>query len=186
MYSASLSDFEGVLSKHIDKDFKIFPAGNDAPKEQTFSEFEDQIGFPLPDDFRMFSCSWLGGVYIEVKEEVWPRHKEYAVGPYWSFLYGMFVYALSPKAPDWMSIEGKIPWFREHTGTNYVPFLKLIGVADIYCFDEAGDVRRWDHETGEAPLQNKTFFEVFSYEVAELKGRKEQKKALLKSKHDSK
>jgi len=182
MAIASPSDFAGVLNTHLDWDFMVFPAGNDAPSELVFKEFENQIGFQLPDEFRLFSCSNLGGIYVEVKESVWPRHKEYDVGPYWSFLYGMFVYSLSSASPEWMDLKAKTPWFREHTGTNYVPFLKLIGVADIYCFDELGKVRQWDHETGKSPEVGKSFFEVFSYEVAELKKRKEMKKALRATK----
>ena len=71
--------------------------------------------------------------------------------------------------------------FKEATQTVLVPFLKVIGDADVYCFDEIQKIRRWDHETGEAKMIEKTFTEVFTYEVAELRKRKDRKLAERKT-----
>jgi hypothetical protein len=170
------SDYDAILRKHIDGDFSLFACGKDAPSESILRDFEQEIGFSLPDDFRSFSKSPLGGVYIDVKEKIWPRAKQYAVGPFWSFLYGMFVFGFAKDIPDWMDIRVHTRQFRENTQTALVPFLKVLGDADVYCFDEYGAAHRWDHETGDAPLIQKTFPEVFAHEVEELRKRKDRKK----------
>ena len=35
--------------------------------------FEEQIGFRLPLEFREFAIHPLGGLYMAMKEELWPR-----------------------------------------------------------------------------------------------------------------
>ena len=171
------SEYEAILDKYIDGDFSLFACGKDAPPESVVRQFEQGIGFRLPQEFRAFSMSPLGGVYIDVKEHVWPRAKEYAVGPFWSFLYGMFVFGFGKDIPDWMDIRAHTPKFRQDTKTTLVPFLKVLGDADIYCFDEHGAVRRWDHETREAAMVPQSFREVFAHEVEQLRKRKDRKKA---------
>lgn len=37
----------------------------------------------------------LGGFYMEVKEEVWPRAQPLEIGPAWSFWYGIIVYGIA-------------------------------------------------------------------------------------------
>src|SRR5216684_4812328 len=169
------SEYKAILDKYIDGDFSLFACGKDAPVEAAIQKFEQEIGFQLPQEFRAFSMSPLGGIYIDVKEQVWPRAKEYAVAPFWSFLYGIFVFGFGTDIPDWMDIRIHTAKFREDTKTALVPFLKVLGDADVYCFDEHGAARRWDHETGEAPLVEKSFRKVFAHEVEQLKQRKDRK-----------
>ena len=171
------SEYDVVLKKQIDGDFSLFACGKDAPPESAIRDFEQAIGFSLPEDFRAFSRSPLGGIYIDVKAEIWPRTKEHAVGPFWSFLYGMFIFGFGKDIPDWMDIRVHTIEFRQNTKTTLVPFLKVLGDADVYCFDEQGAVRRWEHETGDAKLVEKTFPEVFAHEVEALRKRKDRKKA---------
>jgi hypothetical protein len=169
--------YDAILKQHIDGDFSTFACGKDAPDESVIRKFEQEIGFELPQEFRAFSMSPLGGVYIEVNREIWPRAKEFEVGPFWSFLYGMFVFGFGKDIPEWMDIRIHTQKFRQDTGTALVPFLKVLGDADVYCFDEKGAVRQWNHETGETPLADKNFREVFIHEVEQLRERKARKKS---------
>lgn len=169
--------YKAILEQHIDGDFSVFACGKDAPTEGVIQQFEREVGFQLPKEFRKFSMSPLGGIYIEVKEHIWPRAKEYAVGPFWSILYGMFIFGFGKKVPGWMDIRLHTPKFRENTKSSLVPFLKILGDADVYCFDERGLVVRWDHGTGQANLVDKSFLEVFAHELEELRKRKDRKKA---------
>lgn len=89
----------------------------------------------------------------------------------------MYVMGFGRNIPDWMDIRVQTREFRQDTQTSFVPFLKVLCDADVYCFDERGAVRRWDHETGEAPLIHKAFPEVFAHEVEELRKQKDRKKA---------
>ncbi len=166
-----------MVRSHRDEDLEIYGCGKDAPSKSSIADYEKQIGFALPEDFRDFSCSPVGGVYIAVKEAIWPRPKAYEVAPFWSFLYGFFVYGFGKEIPEWMDIRLATPKFREETKSNYVPCLKILGQADGYCFDESKKLRQWDHETGEMAQIQKSFTEIFTQELIELKVRKERKKA---------
>lgn len=143
--------------------------------------FEEQVGFALPQDFRNFSCSAVGGVYIAVKEAIWPRPKLLDVAPLWSFLYGFFAYGFGNNMPEWMDIRLATPIFREKTKSKYIPCLKLLGQPDVYCFDESAKLRLWHHKANEMEPVQKSFTEIFTQELIELKARKERKKSETKS-----
>ena len=49
----------------------------------------------------------LGGLYMEVREEIWPMAKEYEVAPFWEFCRGIMVYGISDNVPDWLDIRVK-------------------------------------------------------------------------------
>jgi hypothetical protein len=68
--------------------FAVSCKGNE-PSRDDVIEFERVVGFSLPEEFNQFTMSYLGGLYIEVKEELWPRPKLYDVGPFWSFMYAI-------------------------------------------------------------------------------------------------
>jgi len=87
------------------------------------------------------------------------------------------VFGFAKDIPDWMDIRVHTKKFRQDTQTNLVPFLKVLGDADVYCFDGHGAVHRWQHETGDTEFIQKTFPEVFTYEIEELRKRKDRKKA---------
>jgi len=67
--------------------------------------------------------------------------------------------------------------FRDAVGDTHVPFLKIMGDPDLYCFGKDGRIAQWSHETGEFSGIDKSFAEVLDFELAELKTRKERKKA---------
>ena len=170
-------DAKPILDRYIDRDFEVFACGQDAPAKAVVREFEKRVGFSLPADFIDFSISPLGGVYLAVKEEFWPRPKEFQVGPFWSFLYGLHTMGFGKDIPDWMDIQIQRERFKQDTRHDVVPFLKVIGDADVYCFTSSQEVVRWDHETDVLEPQKKTFADVLEYEIAELKKRRERKKA---------
>ena len=167
--------FDEILREYVDGDFSVFAAGDNAPSDSVVGGFETSLGYGLPQDFREFSTSRLGGVYIAVKAELWPRPKEFSVGPFWSFLYGVMAYGFGAEIPEEMDMRIQTSKFKEATRIALAPFFKVIGDADVYCFDENQKIRRWDHEICQAKMIEKTFTEVFAYEVAELRKRKDRK-----------
>ena len=169
-------DAKPILDRYIDKDFEVFACGKDAPDRRDIKAFEKKIGFNLPDDFVAFSQSPLGGVYIAVKEEHWPRPKEGDVSPFWSFLYGLHAMGFGRDIPDWMDLRLEQERFKAKWGHNVVPFLKVIGDVDVYCFTPKKEVVRWCHETDELEPQDKNFAEVLEFEISELKKRRERKR----------
>ena len=112
-----------------------------------------------------------------MNEDGYPLCSEYDIGPAWSFLYGVHAMGFAADCPAWMEIRQVTKEFKERSGLDAVPFLKVVGDADVYCFDARGDVVRWDHETNALEPQQKSFAEVFEFELAALKARKERKKS---------
>jgi len=178
MFFKRRMDYEKMFLKYIDSDFSLFACGEDAPNHDTLKAFEKKYNVKLPADFKDFSISPLGGISIEVKESIWPRPQPLEVGPFWSFLYGLVVFGFSAEIPDWMNIEIKANEFKNTANGNYVPFMEVVGDADLYCFDKKGAIYRWDHELDLFKKIDKSFDELLEYEVAELKLRKEKKVAI--------
>ena len=170
-----------ILERHIDDDFSLFACGDNAPTKSEISGIGDKYRCKLPVDFRIQATSDLGGIYIEAKETVWPRAKEFDVAPFWTFLYGLFVYGYGDEVPEWMNIDLAARDFQDGTGQVAIPFLKIIGDADVYCFDESGQVVRWNHEINELEATGHSFASVFEEELAELVKRKEK----MKTAHES-
>jgi hypothetical protein len=162
--------------RHYDKKtFLVVACQGNEPSEEDVAAFERTVGFPLPDEFRTFTRSPLGGLYIEVREELWPRPKLYEVGPFWSFLYAIKVFGIAKGIPDWLDIRVQFERFRAESSGACVPFLQLQGDADLFCFDRAGKIVQWDHETGEFTPIGLSFPELLMRELRELEERKDRK-----------
>ena len=57
--------------RHYDQQsFLVVACQGNEPTEDDVAAFEGRAGFPLPDDFRTFMMSPLGGLYMEVWEEL--------------------------------------------------------------------------------------------------------------------
>jgi len=153
----------------------MYACGDTGPSVEEVEAFASEAGVRLPEDFIDFSVSQIGGLYLAVKEELWPRGKVFDVGPFWSFLYGLYVYGFGREIPEYMDIRVQTPIFRAESGTNLVPCITIITDANVYGFDPDGVLRRWDHETGECEPVSKTFVEALEFEVAELEARKVKK-----------
>ncbi len=157
-------------------EYYLVAAGKDAPPKKKVMEIAARYGVCLPRDYLVHVTGQWGSPYLEVREHVWPRHKAGDVGPFWSFLYGLFVYAYSEKAPDWMQIGPAADKF-EKIGHKILPILKVIGDADVYCLNAEGNIQRWMHEGDLFEPFEGTFFDLLEYEFKELDSRRKRKKA---------
>jgi hypothetical protein len=158
--------------------YYLVAAGKSAPSKDELMAFALQYGVRLPSEYLAHASGYWGGLYLEVREEFWPRHKEGDVGPFWSFLYGLFTHALSEEAPEWMQLRVAADEFRD-MGHQVLPFLKIVGDADVYCFDAEGRVVRWSHEEDIVERQDGTFFDVLRHEFLEMEDRRKRKAELL-------
>ena len=74
--------------RHYDKDtYQVVACMGNEPSEEDVQDFENQYGIRLPEDFREFTMSSLGGLFMEVREELWPRSKAYDVAPFLDLLF---------------------------------------------------------------------------------------------------
>ena len=168
---------EDIINLIWDKDeYYLVAAGKDAPSKKQVMAVAAKYGVQLPADYIAHATGQWGSPYLEVREHLWPRHKEGDVGPFWSFLYGLFVYAYSEEAPDWMQISPAADEFVK-MGHKVLPILKVIGDADVYCFDSEGKIQRWMHEGDLFEPFEGSFFDLLEFEFKELDGRKKRKKA---------
>lgn len=156
--------------------YYLVTAGKSAPSKKQLKEFASHYGVTLPNDYLAHASGYWGGLYLEVREQFWPRHKAGDVGPFWSFLYGVFVHAYSEEAPEWMQLRTAAVEFQV-LGHRVLPFLKVIGDADVYCFDAEGRIQRWSHEEDTFEPYDGTFFDVLRYEFLELEARRKRKMA---------
>jgi hypothetical protein len=156
--------------------FEVVACQGNEPTESDVAEFEAVVGFRLPDEFREFTMSPLGGLYMAVREELWPRPRAFQVGPAWSFAYGLKVFGIAADIPEWLDIREQ---YREMSAEGYadlVPFLQLKCNADRYCFNRAGRIIKWDHEEPDEREELAfSFSDVLLTEIRELEIRRDRK-----------
>jgi hypothetical protein len=167
-----------ILNRHLTRDFKVFPM---AAAQLTANQVDDvsrSMGIPIPPELKAHLTGQFPGIFIEVKEEIWPRPKEFDVGPFWTFLYGLHSFTAAAGSEDWMRMDVAAAELRERTGLVAAPVLKVVGDADVYCVCTDGTFARLDHELGELKPVEGTFFDLLDLELGELRARAEKKKAL--------
>jgi hypothetical protein len=172
----ALDDVFGYFRRYDKGSFEVVACQGSEPSEADVAAFEADAGFRLPAEFRVFTMSPLGGLYMEVREELWPRAKPYDVGPFWSFLYGLKVFGIAEGIPEWLDIRQQFKELKADGSGDLVPFLQLVGDADKYCFDSRGRIILWSHEEPENREQEAmTFSELLMREIHELEERKNRK-----------
>jgi hypothetical protein len=172
----ALDEVFNYFQRYDKQTFQVVACQGNEPSEADVAAFEAEVGFRLPDEFREFTMSGLGGLYMEVREEFWPRPKLYDVGPFWSFLYGLQVFGIAESIPDWLDLRVQYREFKAEGFPNLVPFLQLVGDADKYCFDARGRIIRWWHDEPErCDPEDLSFGGILMREIRELEERKERK-----------
>lgn len=68
----SLEKVYDYFRNYDSETYQVFACGGEAPSEEDIKSFENQYNIKLPKDFREFTMSALGGLYMEVREEIWP------------------------------------------------------------------------------------------------------------------
>ena len=80
----SLKDVYDYFRSYDRKIYTVVACQGSEPTDADVAAFEREIGFRLPAEFREFTMSSLGGLYMEAREDIWPRAKEFEIGPFWS------------------------------------------------------------------------------------------------------
>jgi hypothetical protein len=183
----ALDDVFNYFRHYNKQKFQVVACQGNEPSEADVAGFEAAAGFRLPDEFREFTMSGLGGLYMEVREEFWPRAKVYDVGPFWSFLYGIQVFGIAEGIPDWLDIRVQYKEFKAEGFGELVPFLQLVGDADKYCFDSDGRIVCWSHEVPEKRDSiEMPFGDLLMREIRELEDRQKRKAQQLQERQQRK
>lgn len=174
--ATSLERLARYLLAYDKQHFRVISQKGVEPSQADLEAFERRVGFTLPADFRLFALLPIGGLFVEARQEVWPVAKEFEVGPVWSFLRGLVVYGLSPRAPEFLQLEPAWEAMAARGAPHLVPFLKVIGSADPYCFTADGAIVIWRHEESETPEPvDSSFVDVLMKELVELEARLKQR-----------
>ena len=170
-----------IMEKYLDGCFRISPMAPNKSTINDINEIEEKFKIKFPKEYIAHllaeGADILGerGLYIEVKEDIWPRAKVYDVGPFWSFLYGIHTYTASRESDNWMRLEIVGEEFIEKTGIRAIPILKIIGDADLYCVNENGKIVKYIHDENKVEEIKMDFWELFEKEIKELRERKDMK-----------
>jgi len=169
--------------EHYDANaYNVASCQGQEPLEDHVVAFEQTIGFRLPDDFREFTKSPLGGLYVEVKEELWPRQTENDAAPFWSFLYGFKVFGIAIDIPPWLDIRQRYEALRADGVADLVPLLQRVADPGAYCFDHMGRIIDWTPELpDERAIVDISFYDLVMDQLRELEERKARKLELLRS-----
>lgn len=165
-----------ILRRHLSADHTVYPLAERRTPEEAVLEVGRRLEVPLPPEVVAHLAGEFPGIFVEAKERVWPRPKEYEVGPFWSFLYAVHTFTASADSADSIRMESTAKRLFDTTGHRFAPVLKVVGDADLYCVDGAGALVRFDHESGELTKVDLGFFELLDREIGDLRKRTEQKK----------
>jgi hypothetical protein len=167
---------EAILRKYLDGEFRVSPMAEGNARAEQVDEVGRRYGVSYPTDFTAHVCGRFPGMYVEVKESVWPRPKENDVGPLWSFLYALHTYTPVPTSEPWMRLADAAESFQKQTGLHAAPVLKRVGDRDLYFVDSQGALVRFRHEESTLEPVKLNFWELLDLEVRELAERKARKK----------
>lgn len=166
---------ETILEKHLDRDFRVFPMADEQCTPAQVDAISKRFGIQYPSQFVAHICGRFPGIYVEVKEDIWPRPKPYDVGPFWTFLYAVHTFTPSLDSENWMRLDLAAEQFQERTGLIAAPIFKVVGDANVYCVDQDGKLTSYDHEANALEPVEIGFWELFEREVAALVERKVRK-----------
>lgn len=168
---------EAILRRHLDHDFTVFPMADTPVSQQQIETIAARFGVKYPPELIGHICGRFPGLYVEVKEEIWPRPRAGDVGPFWSFLYALHTYTSAPASTDWMRLDHAVESFQRQTGLAAAPILRIVGDADLYCVDKNGTILQFRHEENSLEAVPLDFWQLFDREVSELRKRKDRKRA---------
>jgi hypothetical protein len=175
--STPVDETVAILDRHLDGDFMAFPMAESRTSREQIEKIGREHGVRYPDEFVAHVCGRFPGLYVEVKEEVWPRPEAYSVGPFWSFLYAFHTFTSAPESEEWMRLDFAAQTFQANSSLAAAPVLRVVGDANLYCVNAGGEIVRFDHETNELEPVNMTFWQLLDHEVAALRSRKDRKVA---------
>ena len=163
--------FEALLRCVVDKKtFEVVAGQSGRPSEQEVAAFERTVGFSLPQDYRRFAMSGFGCLFLEVKESIWPRPKAGDIVPAWHVRCGLYVYGLSAEVPDFVDVRKQFSEFSKG-GRRIVPFLRIEGSLDHYCFSPEGGIVEWRADLDDTEPVDLTFTELLLKEITSLQDR---------------
>ena len=166
----SLKDLEQYVRSYNKSIYRLMSNGRCAPSDNQWKGFEAAIDFEFPSDFREFSQSVMGGLCIEVYEELWSRPSESEVGMEWKNQFSINVFGLGFGVPKWLDLRNRLNSLPPDE-TDLAPFMSLGREPEMYCFDLDHQIVLWSPHDGGRKFIEKPFYALLLDEIAELEQR---------------
>ena len=167
-----------LLGQHFDADFTAFPMAEHTATREMVAEIGERCGVVYPPEFIAHVTGRFPGLYVAVKEEVWPRPRPLDVGPFWTFLYGVHSFTPVAASEDWMRLDIAAERFKAQTGLSAAPVLRVIGDSNVFCISADGRLQEFDHELNSLTPLDLNFWDLLDRELAALADRKKRRLAL--------
>jgi hypothetical protein len=167
-----------LLGRHMDAEFTAFPMAERAATRETVTEIGERCGIAYPPEFIAHVTGRFPGIYVVAREDVWPRPRPLEVGAFWTFLYGIHSFSPVAASEDWMRLDVAAERFRDETGLDAAPVLKIIGDANVFCTSAGGQLQEFDHELNTLAPVDLDFWGLLDRELAALAARKKRRVAL--------
>lgn len=149
--------------------YRVMAGGRNAVTEERLAEFEQALDFRFPEPFRQFTLSPLGGLYIEVREELWPRPQA-GDEPGWRDQFGLKVFGLCAPIPEWLDLREEVLRLPEQEA-DLIPIMALVGCESRFCYDLDGALLQWSPD-GARSLVGLDFAELVMRELGALEARR--------------
>jgi hypothetical protein len=150
--------------------YRVTAGGRSAPSLAQLEAVEASLGCALPPEFREFTLSPLGGLYIEVLEAHWPRPKA-RTRPSWRDQFGLKIFGLSVPIPQWLDLREEILQLPEEE-SDLIPCMARTGTNDRYCFDLDGQLVKWSARSRQRVPVELGFNRLVIKELQELEQRR--------------
>lgn len=163
----SLSELEQYVLNYNKSHYRLMGNGRCPPSGRQWEAFETAIDFKFPEQFKEFSLSAVGGLYLEVYEELWDRPKNVEPGLEWKNLYSIKVFGIGFGVPTWLDLREEVNALPKEE-TDLVPFMARGSECERYCFDLDEQIVRWSPEDGERTLVEENFYSLLMKEISDL------------------
>lgn len=169
----TLQDLEQYVRTYDRAIYRLMASGRAAPTEERLAAFESSIDFVFPDEFRRFTLSPMGGLYLEVYEELWARPTAYEGDEDWRSLYSLQCFGIAAGVPEWLDLREELNALPPEE-SDLVPFFAR-GIEPVrYCFDMDHQIVRWSPKDGSRVVSKFGFFEFLLSEIEALEERRQR------------
>ncbi|MFA5508319.1 MAG: SMI1/KNR4 family protein [Vulcanimicrobiota bacterium] len=168
----SLRDLQEFVKNYNIAVYRLMASGRSAPSESRLEQFEESIGFRFPDEFRELTLSPLGGLCLQVCDDLWPRPGSTEVEE-WQRLYSLNLFGIAAGVPEWLDLREELALLPPEE-SDLVPFLSRGCEKERYCFDLDHQLVRWCPATGRRELIKNSFYGFLLHEIAELEVRRQR------------
>jgi hypothetical protein len=168
----TLKDLEQYVLTYNRAVYRLVASGRSAPNEARLDAFEVSIDFRFPAEFREFTLSPMGGLCLEVFDDLWQRPSPTQPSGDWRSLYSVKVFGIGIGVPRWLDLRAELADLPEEE-SDLIPFMARGDEPERYCFDLDQQIVRWSPEDGRRESIQHSFYALLMQEIEALDERRQ-------------